>query len=119
RRAELGQELIEVDRQLAREGARRARRGGGLRDRLLDASAQAGRRLRRRRRRDLGRRGGGLRRRRRRRGRGGRGHVVSVRGRRGGALLLETGGRVVGDRLVGMERPGALEEQRLALRPLG
>src|SRR5207244_11012276 len=35
------------------------------------------------------------------------------------ALLLEAGGRIVGDRLVGMERAGAHEQRRLALRPLG
>src|SRR5439155_1564383 len=63
-----------------------------------------------------GRRGGSGRRRRR----GGSGSRRlrlrrRLRGRRpGGALLLEARGRVVGDRLVGMERAGALEQHRLA-----
>src|SRR5207244_240592 len=91
RRAELGQQLIEVYRQLAGERARRTRRRRRLRDRLLDPPAHAGDRLGRR-------RGGGLGRRRRlrsrrRRGGDGRrgGHVVAVgrgHGRRAGALFL-------------------------------
>src|SRR5207245_7387337 len=88
RRAELGQELIELDRQLAGEGARRPWRRRRLGDRLFDPPAHAGDRLGRRRRRGPGwgrrglrsRRGGGW---------GHGGHVVSVRGGRGGALLLE------------------------------
>src|SRR5439155_24935065 len=112
RRAELGQELIEVYRQLAGEGARRTWRRGRLGDRLLDPPAHAGDRL-------GGRRRGRRLRSRRRGGDGGRcGHVVAVgrgHGGRGGALLLEARGRGVGGRLVGLERAGTLEQDRRAL----
>src|SRR5579885_219035 len=114
RRPQLGEQGLEVRRQLARERAHLPRRRLGCRDRLLDRRAHGGTRGRLRRRRGLGSRRG-----RRRRCGGGSGRRGG-RGRRRRCprpFPLDPRRCVVGNHLPRMQRPRPRQQHLVRLRP--